>query len=170
MTNRQPGWELYRSFLAVIRDGSLSGAARSLGLTQPTIGRHIDSLEHALAAALFTRSPQGLGPTAAALELVPHAEAMEAAAAALIRAASGEAEAARGTVRLTAGDLIGVEILPPLLTGFQERHRDIVIELALTNRTEDLLRLGESRPGPVPVRSVRSVRRRGGAGCSAFPG
>jgi DNA-binding transcriptional LysR family regulator len=139
MAQTQPGWELYRSFLAVVRDGSLSGAARSLALTQPTIGRHVDALEQALDVALFTRSQHGLMPTAAALDLVPHAEAMASAAEALIRAASGEAEAARGTVRLTASDIVGAEILPPILTDFRERHPGIAIELALTNKTEDLL-------------------------------
>ena len=140
MVQTQPGWELYRSFLAVVRDGSLSGAARSLALTQPTIGRHVDALEQALGLALFTRSQHGLTPTSAALDLVPHAEAMESSAAALIRAASGEADAARGTVRLTASDIGGAEILPPILTDFRERHPGIAIELALTNKTEDLLR------------------------------
>jgi DNA-binding transcriptional LysR family regulator len=140
MTTTQPGWELYRSFLAVIRDGSLSGAARGLRLTQPTIGRHIDALEQALGVALFMRSQHGLNPTAAAFDLVPHAEAMAAAAEALIRAASGEAGETRGTIRLTASDLVGAEILPPILTSFRERHPGIVLELALTNRTEDLLR------------------------------
>src|SRR5580700_2675345 len=106
-----PGWELYRSFLAVIQEGSLSGAARSLRLTQPTIGRHVDALEQALGVALFTRSQHGLAPTAAALDLVPHVETMEAAAEALVRAASGEAGESRGVVRLTASDLVGAEIL-----------------------------------------------------------
>ena len=76
-----------RTFAEVARDGSLSGAARQLGLTQPTVGRHIDGLEAALGVTLFTRSPRGLTPTPAALALGPHVEAMAAAAAALSRAA-----------------------------------------------------------------------------------
>ena len=60
MTQREPGWELFRTFLEVARDGSLSGAARKLALTQPTVGRHIDALEAALGLSLFSRSPQGL--------------------------------------------------------------------------------------------------------------
>ena len=59
MTDFEPGWELYRSFLAVVREGSLSGAARQLGLTQPTVGRHVDALEQALGVGLFTRSQGG---------------------------------------------------------------------------------------------------------------
>ena len=79
-------WDDFRSFLAVLGDGSLSAAARSLRLTQPTIGRHIDELEQSLGIVLFTRSRAGL-PTEAALELRPHAATMAAAADALVRAA-----------------------------------------------------------------------------------
>ncbi|WP_267127007.1 helix-turn-helix domain-containing protein, partial [Xanthomonas sacchari] len=57
------GWELYRSFLAVLEEGSLSAAARALGLTQPTVGRHVAALEQALAVPLFVRSQTGLLPT-----------------------------------------------------------------------------------------------------------
>ena len=55
MTSANPDWSLYRSFLSVLRTGSLSAAARDEGLTQPTVGRHVDSLEKALGVALFTR-------------------------------------------------------------------------------------------------------------------
>src|SRR5258708_10662566 len=106
MTQREPGWELFRTFLEVARDGSLSGAARKLGLTQPTVGRHIDALEAALGLALFTRPPQGLTPTPSALELVDHAEAMSAASAAPRRTASGGAKADRRTVPVTASQMI----------------------------------------------------------------
>ena len=60
MDSDSPDWSLYRSFLSVLRTGSLSAAARDGGLTQPTVGRHIDTLEKALGVALFTRSQQGL--------------------------------------------------------------------------------------------------------------
>ena len=70
MADIEPAWELYRSFLAVMREGSLSGAARALGMTQPSLGRHMRELETALGAALFARSPQGLEPTELARELV----------------------------------------------------------------------------------------------------
>ena len=78
MSRGEPAWDELRTFLEVARDSSLSGAARRLGLTQPTVGRHIDALEEALGATLFTRSPRGLNPAAAAKALMPHAEAMGA--------------------------------------------------------------------------------------------
>jgi len=154
MSGSEPGWELYRSFLAVFREGTLSGAARALSLTQPTIGRHIDALEQALGVALFTRSPSGLGPTSAATALVPHAEAMSSAARALIRAASGAAEEERGAVRITASEMIGTEVLPAALTAFRSLHPRIDIEVVLSNRAEDLLR----RDADLAVRMVRPTQ------------
>lgn len=151
MKKIEPGWELYRTLLAVVRQGSLSGAARALGLTQPTVGRHIDALEAALGAALFTRSQGGLAPTDGALALVPHAEAMESASAALVRAASGEADEARGTVRVTASEIIGVEVLPGILARFREAHPQIDIEVLLSNRVENLLR----RDADLAIRMAR---------------
>src|SRR5262245_10075463 len=93
------GWELYRTFLGVLQAGSLSGAARALDITQPTVGRHISALEQALGLALFTRSQLGLQPTEAALDLRGYAEAMHSTAAAMRRAADGHGEGVRGTVR-----------------------------------------------------------------------
>jgi DNA-binding transcriptional LysR family regulator len=151
MSQGEPGWELYRTFLEVARDGSLSGAARKLALTQPTVGRHIDALEASLGLSLFSRSPQGLRATPAALELVSYAETMAAASAALRRTASGGAKADRGTVRVAASEMIGCEVLPPMLTSFRDSHPGITLELALSNRNEDLLR----RDADIAVRMVR---------------
>jgi DNA-binding transcriptional LysR family regulator len=144
-------WDHYRALLAVIRAGSLSGAARALGLTQPTIGRQIAELEGALGVPLFTRSRLGVQPTQTALDLVPHAEMMASAAASLRRAASGEAGEERGTVRLTASELMGAEVLPAMLARFHEVHPGIAIELVLSNRVEDILR----READIAVRMVR---------------
>ena len=154
MKQIEPGWEHYRTLLAVIREGSLSAAARQLGLTQPTIGRHIDALEDALGLALFTRSQGGLTPTEGALALVPHAEAMANAAEALRRVASGEAEEDRGTVRITASEMVGTEVLPAILARFREKHPRIAIELMLSNRSEDLLQ----READIAIRMIRPTQ------------
>lgn len=150
MTSDVP-WELWRSFLALARHGSLSAAARALGLTQPTLGRHLDQLEAALATPLFVRSPQGLAPTETALSLVPMAEAMASAAEAMARAASAQGGEISGAVRITASEVIGAEVLPPILAEFADRHPKIAFELNLSNRTEDLLR----RDADIAVRMVR---------------
>jgi DNA-binding transcriptional LysR family regulator len=132
-------WELYRSFLGVLRAGSLSGAARLLGVAQPTVGRHIAGLEAALGLVLFTRSQNGLLATEAALALRPYAEAMQSTAAARERVATGFGDGVRGVVRVTASEVIGVEVLPSILRDLHERYPDLRVELVLSNSMQDLL-------------------------------
>ena len=145
-------WDHCRSFLGVWRSGSLSAAARASGLTQPTVARHITQLEEALGGgALFIRSPHGLSPTDLAEALVPHALSMEASAAAMMRAASGADGEIAGAVRLTASQVIGVEVLPAILADIGAAHPGIAFELVASNETADLLR----RDADIAVRMVR---------------
>jgi DNA-binding transcriptional LysR family regulator len=147
-------WERQRAFLAVLREGSLSGAARALGAAQPTVRRRVEDLERQMGVALFTRSPSGLTPTALARELSAHVEAMAAAAASFARAASAEAGATTGAVRITASEVVGVEVLPPMLAALQADYPGLVIELSLSNRSEDLLR----READIAIRMTRPMQ------------
>lgn len=133
-------WERQRAFLAVLGEGSLSGAARVLGLSQPTVRRRIEDLERQVGAPLFTRSPSGLTPTGVARDLGQHARAMATAAEAFMRTASGDADAAGGVVRIAASEVIGVEVLPPILAELRAAYPGLVIELSLGSRNEDLLK------------------------------
>jgi DNA-binding transcriptional LysR family regulator len=154
MADPEPNWEWYRSFVSVLETGSLSAAGRALGLTQPTVGRHIDSLETALDLKLFTRSFDGFAPTDAALELKPYAVALASTAAALRRVASSQGDGVRGTVRLTASEVVGVEVLPPILTALRREHPALVVELVLSNQVDDLLR----READIAVRGLRPTQ------------
>jgi len=154
MADIEPNWEWYRSFVAVLETGSLSAAGRSIGMTQPTVGRHIDSLEAALQLKLFTRSFDGFAPTDAALALQPYAASLSASAAALRRVASSQGDGVRGTVRLTASEIISIEVLPPLLAALREQHPRLVIELVPSNKVEDLLQ----READIAVRMVRPTQ------------
>ena len=116
------------AFLAVLRGGSLSAAARDLNLTQPTLGRQVAALESTLGVPLFARSTEGLQPTERALALRPHAEAMAAAAANLLRAASGSEDALLGAVRLAASEFMGGVVLPPMLAKFRAAYPGVDIE------------------------------------------
>jgi DNA-binding transcriptional LysR family regulator len=145
------GWELYRSFLCVLKEGSLSAAARDLGITQPTVGRHIAALEQALGVALFTRSQLGLTPTEVALGLKPYAETMESTAASLERAATAHGKGVRGVIRVSASEVVGVEVLPPILQQLRRKHPQLKIELVLSDRVQDLLR----READIAVRMLR---------------
>ena len=150
MNDVQPSWDFYRTFLAVLQHGSLSAAARELGLTQPTVGRHVDALEQALGSELFTRSPQGLLPTEAALAIRPYAAQLASTAASLLRTASGSRGKVDGTVRISASEVVGVEVLPPILATLQEQYPELGIELSLSDNVEDLLQ----READIAVRMV----------------
>ncbi len=150
MSDPDPSWELYGTFLSVLETGSLSAAARALQVAQPTVRRRLEALEASLGAVLFTRAPNGLTPTEAALSTRPHAEAMAASAKAMARALSGPLEADVGTVRVTTSEVIGAEVLPRLLAPWLPKHPRLQLELVLSNRTQDLLR----RDADVAVRMV----------------
>lgn len=132
-------WTLLHSFLGVAETGSLSAAARRLGLSQPTLGRHIRDLETQLDVPLFTRVPRGLALTEAGADLLPHARAMQAAAAQLALVAAGRAEAVTGTVRITASRMVSHHILPSMLARLRILEPGIDIELAPSDTSENLL-------------------------------
>lgn len=134
-----PAWDLWRAFDAVMAFGTLSGAARALGSTQPTIGRQIEALEAALGYSLFVRSPRGLTATDAARTLAPLAAEMTAIASALVRAGAGAAAGQRGVVRITAAKVMAAEVLPAMLARFRLNHPKIDIEVSASNEVEDLL-------------------------------
>lgn len=152
----------------MLRSGSLSGAARDLTLSQPTLGRHIAELEEALGLALFTRSPGGLVATEEALRLRPGAEALEFSVQELLtvaRAGSTQGDCV-GTVRITASEAMGTHVLPPILASLQHDNAGLAIELRLSNQVDDLLRrdadiaLRTQRPsqGAIVTKKVGSMR------------
>lgn len=154
MSKQAPGWDLFETFLAVFRGGSLSAAARQLRTAQPTVRRRIEALEHSLGLTLFTRSPAGLVPTDAAQKVLSYAEAMAAMAEAGVRAVSAPDSATAGTVRITCSEIIGSEVLPALLAPLLARHPALEIELVATNTVEDMLR----RDADIAVRMTRPTQ------------
>lgn len=151
----EPSWDLYRTFAAVLREGSLSGAARSLGLTQPSVARHIEALERAIGGTLFVRSPRGLSPTDRAAALRPFAEELAATSAALRRTASAPAHAIAGTVRVTASEIVAIEHLPPLLATLRQRHPALAVELVASDAVDDLLQ----RRADIAIRMVQPAQQ-----------
>jgi DNA-binding transcriptional LysR family regulator len=132
-------WDDQRTFLAVLDEGSLSAAARALGVSQPTVRARIAALEAALGTVLFTRSVNGLTPTKSAEALGHSARAMALASDVFIRTASAPPGAVSGTVRLSVPDFMGVEVIPPMLADLRKAHPGIIIELVLSNTLANLL-------------------------------
>lgn len=133
-------WSLVRSFLAALDHGSLLGAARATGTTQPTLGRHIAELESQLGTVLFERTGRGLLPTAMALRLAESARAMESGALQLARQASGAEGGVRGTVRITASQPVACFLLPPILARLRLALPEVQVELVASNAVSNLLR------------------------------
>ena len=144
-------WTLLRSFLAALDAGSLLGAARALKASQPTLGRHISTLEAQLGVALFERTGRGLAPTAAALAVAGHARQMQANADAVQRALSSSAQALAGSVRVTASQTVATYVLPRLLAKLRAETPEIQIELVASNEVKNLIR----READIALRMVR---------------
>jgi DNA-binding transcriptional LysR family regulator len=132
-------WDDQRAFLAVLEEGSLSAAARRLGVAQPTVRARIEALEHALGAVLFTRSVNGLVATEQARALADPARAMARASDAFVRTASAPPGEIAGAVRLSVSEFVGVEVLPAMLASLRATHPGIVVEVSLSNASADLL-------------------------------
>ena len=151
MNNASFDWSLVRAFLAAMDHGSLLAAARAIGTSQPTLGRHIAQLERQLAVVLFERTGRGLVPTEQALRLAATARAMEGSADRLWRLAQGAEEGAKGTVRLSASQPVACVLVPPLLARMREVLPEVTVELVVSNAVSNLLR----READIALRMVR---------------
>ena len=132
-------WGLVPTLLAVVETGSLSGAGRVLGISQPTVGRHVAELEAQLGLTLFDRAPRGLIPNEAALRLAERAHAMRAAAADMTLFAEGRVAKVEGTVRVTASEVAATYVLPPILRDLLAREPGIAVEVVASNSNDNLL-------------------------------
>jgi DNA-binding transcriptional LysR family regulator len=144
-------WTRARSFLATAEEGSFSGAARALGLTQPTVGRQVGALEEELGVTLFARVGKSLELTEAGGDLLEHVRTMEEAAARVSLLAEGRSVKLEGTVRIAASGTIGAFFLPPILEELRATHPSIEVELVLSNQTSDILR----READIAIRNFR---------------
>ena len=144
-------WSLAQAFLAVAETGSLSGAARALGTSQPTIGRHIQAVEDNLGAALFHRQARGMALTDFGETLLEPARAMQLAAAQLAQTAAGGSSDLTGTVRITASLFVSHHVLPPVLAEMRETFPDIQLDLVASDQSENLL----FREADIAVRMYR---------------
>lgn len=131
-------WDDQQAFLEVLETGSLSAAARALGLSQATIRNRIQALEGALKTTLFLRAPAGLIPTTTARELGEYVHTMSKASKAFVRAAATPPGEVTGLVRINASELFGLENLPDLLAPLRDRYPALSVEIQLSNRSADL--------------------------------
>ena len=133
-------WNQVRAFLATAEEGSLSAAARSLRLTQPTLSRQVGALEQDLGVTLFERGHRSMELTSAGVELLEHVKAMGEAAIRISLTASGQAQAVEGQVSITATNMFATYHLPPILARVREQAPGLEIEVIASNEVRDLRR------------------------------
>ena len=150
----EPDWSLWRSFEAVAANGTLSGAARQLGLSQPTLGRHIDALEEKLGVTLFERTLQGFAPTETALRLREPVKVAQTALAEARNMAEGTSAELAGSVRITASTVTSHYTLPAILRQLREEFPTIELELVPSDSAENLL----MREADIAVRMFRPTQ------------
>lgn len=154
MNITSPDWTLWRSFAAVIDEGSLSAAARELSLSQPTLGRHVEALEQSLGASLFERTANGLKPNDIALKLFEQVKIANHALTEAAMMAEGRSTELAGNVRITASTITANYSLPHILKKLRDEFPAIDIELVPSDSPENLL----LRESDIAIRMFRPTQ------------
>ena len=144
-------WSRLRAFLTTAETGSLSAAARQLGLTQPTLGRQVSALEDELGLVLFERTGRALRLTDAGRDLLADARIMQDAAARITLIAQGRAQSLEGLVRVTASDMTSTYILPEILVRLRSMAPRLRVDVIAANDIRDIL----AREADIAIRHVR---------------
>jgi DNA-binding transcriptional LysR family regulator len=144
-------WNRARAFLVTAEEGSLSAAARALGMAQPTLGRQVNALEDELGVVLFERVGRGLTLTQSGLELLDHVRAMGNAANRISLSAAGQSQSIEGTICISASEIYAAFLLPPIIIKLRELEPGIDIEIVASHATSDLRR----READIAIRNFR---------------
>ena len=137
--SRDLDWSLVQAFLAVADTGSLSAAARSLGASQPTLGRQIKAMERQLNTELFTRQPRGLTLTKAGADMIGAARKMADAMQQISLTAAGKQQDLSGTVRITTSEMNAFAHMPAIIADMRDQEPQIEIELVPSDASSNLL-------------------------------
>lgn len=143
-------WTLIRTFLAVADAGSYSAAARHLGISQPTVGRHVQDLEGQLDLKLFKRADKGYDLTDNGASLIDAARDMMSGADKIGLRAAGKSTRLDGTIRLSASEVVGAFFLPQLVCQLHKQAPSVQVELVLSNTNNNLFK----READIAVRMV----------------
>lgn len=144
-------WNQVRAFLAAVEEGSFTGAARVLGLSQPTLGRQVAGLETDLGVTLFERVGRVLVLTDAGQSLLDAVREMRDAAARVSLAAAAQSQTVSGLVRISASDAVSAYLLPRILDGLAQLAPGVEIEVIASNELSDLRR----READIAIRHQR---------------
>lgn len=127
-------WGDVRIFLAIVRSGTLGGAARALRLSHPTVGRRLKALEQATGHTLFQRTADGFVPTEEGTAIIALAEQMEEGALAMERRLAGQEQKLQGSLRISSADWFGAYVLPPIVTEYAKTYPHVDLEILTGTR------------------------------------
>lgn len=147
-------WNQIRAFVETANGGSLSAAARKLGLTQPTLSRQVAAAEQQLGVPLFERVGKSMVITDAGLALLDPARAMAAAADELRVAASGHSDLVSGLVTVSAAETVAAYVVPSVLRRLRTTAPSLVVELVTSDWLSDLQR----READIALRHVQPTQ------------
>ncbi len=159
-------WDDLKTFLSVGREGTLSAAARALGVTQTTVGRRLEALHRRVGVRLLQKTTHGYILTPAGDHILENVEAMEAEALAVELAVTGEDVRLSGTVRVSTVEPLALRLLAPSVAELQRHHPNIQLEIRSDSRTISLsrheadiaLRLGKFDQPAIVARKVGEVQ------------
>ena len=147
-------WNRARAFLVTAEEGSLSAAARALGMTQPTLGRQVTALEAELGVVLFNRVSTGLVLTPGGLELLDQARIMGDAANRMSLSASGQSKEIEGSICISASEVDAIFRLPAIIAKLRKMAPGIEVEIVASNTPSDLGR----READIAIRNFRPTQ------------
>lgn len=160
-------WDDLRTVLEISRSGSLSGAARQLGVSHATVFRRLRNIERRLGVLLFERSPGGYQPTLAGEEMAQAAARVHQEVEGVTRRIQGRDQRLEGVIRVTLTDSLLQGLLMPVFEAFQQRHPAIVLDVSVSNALYDLaardaevaIRPSNQPPETLVGRRVGSIRQ-----------
>jgi DNA-binding transcriptional LysR family regulator len=146
-------WNRARAFLVTAEEGSLSAAARALGMAQPTLGRQVDALEEELGVVLFERVGRGFTLTPSGMELLDHVRAMGDAANRVSLTAAGQSQSIEGKICIAASETYAALLLPPIIAKLRRAEPGIEIEIVASSTASDLRR----READIAIRNFQPI-------------
>jgi DNA-binding transcriptional LysR family regulator len=152
MNEQQMAWDDLRTVLAIARAGSLSGAARVLGVNHATVFRRLGAIEQGLGVKLFERTRGGYTPTTAGEDVAAAAARIDAEVAGVERRVVGRDRLPAGSLRVTTTDTLLTGLLSPVLAAFRRQYPEIVLEIVVSNTQLNL----SKRDADVAVRPTSS--------------
>lgn len=156
-----------RAFVRTVERGSVTAAARDLGVSQPAVSKLLRNLEREVQARLLERNSRSLRPTPQGLRLYQDVSGALSTVEAAIETARSETSRMEGTLRLHSPVCLGERHVQEIAFAFQDRHPGISIELVLENRMPDLIHenmdlafaIEQPRTEATICRRVGTVRR-----------